>query len=256
MYKSDTQSSAQFAINPFQRVEIPLCYKSLSATNGVDRSSGEFFPSMEGTSIYIERCDYPVLISLVSPAGGLQQSFVARDGLRIDGNFKGLYLRHPRVNFYQGAASLSLIVSKGNGASVDNGFQNPCGIYNLPGRTIVNTDTLITREYLLPEGMRFLSALQALATGSTCANMKIYFADLSGYAQQIRGPSIVDADTGISYSCDGYEQYLSSPYATLTGAAYAASCVGMKIPSNAKFLTISAVGTGLTGLAVTMANLQ
>ena len=84
---NSTLESSQFGIQPLQTVTIPL--------DGIDRTVGTLMPTIEGEYLYIERTDFPFLLSLIGQETQENRMMVARAGLEIVAPFKGICVAHP-----------------------------------------------------------------------------------------------------------------------------------------------------------------
>lgn len=151
MSKTNTQL-AKYGVNPFQRVEINI--------SNVNRSTPEFFAQLEGEELIVERCDYPVILSLVNPSTSVEQAYVLRDGMRIRASFKGIYIAHPLLPQFadRQPARLSLIVSK-NDAATDNSYANPVSRFPAMYNVSSNAVSCNIRLYV-PPGCRQIKKLK------------------------------------------------------------------------------------------------
>jgi hypothetical protein len=232
------RGNSQYSINNFQRVELDI-------GNNVDQSSGLYLPTHEGTSLYIERCDYPALIALGSNTGGLGNSIVMRDGLSIDSQFSGICISYPALN---APAGLSFIICK-NGADYRNEFANPVSRLNSLWRVITNTPTQGTIGVFIPPGTRSLVNFQVGILGTTASLPSIQFYDATGTV--IQNATTVSQNIGgatVVYNAAQYSVSASSIVTTANG--FVAFFNNIPIPTKAVEARITINGAGLTGESV------
>lgn len=86
IYEPNSRDTSRYTLPPFQRTMIQLVG---------DRSRGQPFDSVEGEFLYVDKCDFPCSISLVTPDG--VADYMVREGLEIRAPFRGLILFHGAI---------------------------------------------------------------------------------------------------------------------------------------------------------------
>lgn len=167
--------NAQYGVLPYERREIIIGSSVLA--NAPDRSNGEFISNLEGSGFYIERCDWPALITVNSQGGGIATSINARDGLEFKAPFKGLTITHPQLNV---AAALSIFLLK-NGAEFTNNLDNPVSRLNVSYRSVASSGNSQTVAIFVPPGARSIKNLQIVSPGAASAGASVAtFVDKNG----------------------------------------------------------------------------
>jgi hypothetical protein len=150
LYQPNSRDTSRYTIPPLQRNEIFL--------EG-DRNRGEFFPSIEGEFIYIDRCDLACTISLVTTSGVFD--FMARDGLSVRAPFRGLILNHYTYSTVNGAKP-SLVFYTAKEGVIDCALNEP--IIHLPPAVrndVVDGEGGSIRYFIpVPRGARVLKSLR------------------------------------------------------------------------------------------------
>lgn len=230
----NTQVSAQFGVEYFQRVEILL--------DAIDRTRGEYFQQHEGTGFYIERADFPVLLAFNTQASGVEKSLVAKDGFEgANCPFKGFTLTHPPL--YTGA-KLTMYLLK-NGASLSNNLADPGTRMSVSSRNIVATAAQDSIGVYIPPGVRCMRNFQVTITSvATVTSATLQFYDKNGtliqspnLTQTIGGATVAYGSTFTLYG----QPFINSgvgPAATITFPAF-------YIPTNAVEFQVVINGTGL-----------
>jgi hypothetical protein len=236
--------TSQFGVNPFQRVEIIIG----AGSNAPDRTTPEFFPQLEGSGFWVERADYPVLCSIVSPATNVDQSFVLRDGDKFMAPFKGLYISHPLLNLLlpnSAPIKLSLILFKG-GSTFENSYANPVSRSNLASRVLTNTTTSQSRAVFVPPGVRYLDKLRSIILNTTVdAPPTASFADKNNITA-VNIANVTQQILGVTQTYVGNNgQYIAAQVGSKIGSASVFDWPPMIVPGNAAELIVTFVGTGL-----------
>jgi hypothetical protein len=228
--------TSQFGVNPFQRVEIIIG----ASSNAPDRSVPEYFPQIEGTGFWVERVDYPVLLSIVSPSNNVDQAFAPREGDKFLTPFKGLYLSHPQLTLSGSLQpiKLSLIVFK-QGAVFENSAVPPITRGAVSG-TVSGGGGIATGRFYLPLGLRVIEEAQMVLSATTISGVVATFLDK--FLNNAANAATILAPNGVTYGAFnvGYSAALVS------GASNAGiyRFPSMPIPSNAVELKIDVSGTG------------
>jgi hypothetical protein len=242
----NNQMAAVHGLNPFQRVEIVI---GVDGSVTLDRSSGEYFGQYEGSSIYVERADWPVQFLMNSQYGGLEQAILLRDGLKLTADFKGFTLSHPPLNRN---AKISLMIGK-NGADYDNSLDTPVTRLLIPFRIAQNIGTFADiRAYIFPgvRSIRNLQASCASATPLTANSCYVVFYD--------KNNAVITATTNIT-------QNIGGTLVTYNGASVngiqGTTIVGANnqtvnfpvifIPTNAVEMSVSLNGTAIVTPSIT-----
>lgn len=234
---ANSQLAQQFAIAPFRPTNIPLY--------GVNRTAGELFPSLEGSYLYVEQCDAPVIASFVDRTNGKLLSFLLRTGLEIHGDFKGVTLTHPL--YIANADPLTLRVTLGQGAtSESNQYAHPIHNGLASWRTITNTAIDQTIGIYVPPNSRLMEKVivQLLTTTVTGARARQAFTIGGTFAVQANPPQFTLPD-GRAYTNTYNEgEPLSVVAGTIAGTSVARGD-NMILPSYADEVTVQISGTGL-----------
>jgi len=177
------RSTSQFNIAPFQRVEINI-------GPNIDRSQGELLAQLEGYGAYVERADYPCLLTFVNQASQLQACLVARDGEKLNMGFSGLVLTHPTMNV---PMTLTLIIYKVPCNTFENDASAPIVRLLPPFRIITNNAAQQVLGIFVPPGMRIIRNLQVQLGGGTgpVGTGVLSFTDING--NFITGPTNLTA---------------------------------------------------------------
>jgi len=241
IYQPDSLASSRYGINPFQRIELNI--------GGVDRTNAEFFPTFEGEELYVERCDFPVLFTLVGPSSGVATSFVAATGKRLRAPFKGIYIAHPLLSpTFAGKFSISLIISK-HAAGYDNSLGDQ-SLAMLPAfRMTVNTGATQNMAVYVPPGARRIRSFQNVVTATGLTQAFLNLVDQDGVTVQ----NIVSISQLQAGAVVAYNQAAAASYALKTTAMVIASQVlieayDIMLPSNTRELLIGISGTTVSGL--------
>lgn len=230
------QSEAKFNIAPFQRVEIML-------GPNINRAQGEFFAQLEGQGFYIERCDYPVSIGVVSQYANDSNKIVARDGIECVMPFKGLTIQHPILGTvgYQ-LFSMTLIIFK-SCARYSNQLDSP--VVRAPGAYRVETNTALNQTLALAvvPGVRRVKRVNLQTPAITVTSAAMVMLDVNG--NSMFGWNYTQTFFGNTYNYLGCNcaQYIQPPgiVAGLANMEFPA----MDIPTYAAEIRIIIVGTGL-----------
>lgn len=230
---TNSQQAARFGINPFQRIEIPL-------GPNIDRSNGEYFPSFEGSGMYIERADYPCLLSLVVKGDSIGQALPLRDGMQVEAWFKGFYLVHPLLNVPQ---TLSIILFKHPDSVFVQQAPTPCSRVSMM-YSASTSGTLMTVKIYVPAGMRAVNNLVLSFPATTVTRAQLQGLDSNGGA--IAAPSTVSQNVG------GVVQTYPSGFASIlcTQPVVVGTDVLLRfdkfiLPSRAVEIDITITGTGI-----------
>lgn len=229
---NSTQSAQQFGVDPFQRVEIPLF--------NIDRSQAAPFPQYEGDYIYVERCDYPVLLKLVVPGTNFYQTHVLRDGMTIAAPFKGFFLAHPVINQ---PMNLSLMIGKGPRTLITNQLDMPCTRAPLSTRVITNTAVSQIWGIFLPPGMRSIARLNLGIGATTVTQATLSFLDKLG-AVVTPATGMVNPDNQQTYSTAISMGF--NAVATVQGGIGIIDWGRVPIPTWCAEIQMIIAGTGLT----------
>lgn len=159
---TSTQYNAQFNVDNFQRIEVDL------SSSASDQNGGFFVAQVEGDYLFVERCDYPVLISLTSQKNVIGQCEVAKEGDQFKTAFKGVTITYPRVGALGGTspAKLVFIVGK-NCADYTNTLATVQTRFGASSRAVSNTALLQTVSLHVPPGMRRVATLECSITAYT-----------------------------------------------------------------------------------------
>jgi hypothetical protein len=228
------QNNPQYGINPFQRYKIQL-------GPNIDRSNGQYFPEVEGTGFYIERADYPVLLSFNSQGGGIDQSMSARDGGQAKTQFKGLTVTHPILDVL---CEISIIVFKGD-AEFTNQLDSPVARLLAPTRTVTNTPALQVMGMYIYPGVRAVKNLQAICQAATVTFSTASFYDKNGAV--ISSPKVISqnfAGANVVYNGTNSVAYATNIY--ISGGVAVVQYPLMYIPSQAVELQVAIQGTVLS----------
>ena len=237
-YRPDGQDAARFNVNPYQRFEFII--------SGIDRTTPELFPALEGDELYCERADYPVLLTLVTGAQGVQQSFVFKTGTTLRAPFKGVWISHPLMGTLALPHLCSFIVSK-NGAH----YENQLGDGRAPMITatglVTNTAVLQKTGIYIPPGARYIRTGYMIVTAATITSARGQFIDAQGNV--ISGASNISqviAGVTVSYAIGGpYGPVLQCAPIAPAATLFKCSMNDVHIPTRAVELDLSIVGTGL-----------
>lgn len=152
---------AKYSSKPYRRIEISL---------NVDRTQGQLIPEIEGETCYIERADYPVLISFTTGDNDQRNTIPAIEGKQFAGPFKGFVITHPQlVPSATLAQEFKLVLIVG----VSNAFTNQLGDaasrFPPPFRIITNTVTSQVQGFYLPPNVRRIKAISYAVTATAVA---------------------------------------------------------------------------------------
>lgn len=236
---TNTQLAARYAVNPFQRIEISL-------GPNIDRSQGEYFPAPQGTGFYVERSDFPVIMALVNKADTVLQAFAIRDGMQIEGFFKGFYLTHPSLNV---GGAISIITFASTDAVHVNQLAQPLSRLALLNRSIVVGALLTQAAIYVPPGMRALNSLQVLMTGTTVTDVRCFCTDKNG--NSIAGPTNVTqqiAGAVVTYNAGAPGPLISGPPRAVSAGFVMEFPSPLIIPTLATEVVVTVQGTVLSGL--------
>jgi hypothetical protein len=236
------QNSPQYGINNFQRVIISIG----EFGGGVDRTNGEYFPQYEGTGFYVEGADFPVLMTLNSTNGGVEQAIALRDGIQfLDLPFKGFTLIHPPMNM---PLRLSIIVLKG-GSSYTNQLNDPNSHLPIPFRVITNTAVSTAIGLYVPPGVRAAKNLVVYQPQTTISYSQVIFYDKN--LNEITAPTTITQQiNGAIVTYNG--AYLRIPGSvTVLGATASITFPPVFIPLRCAEIQITTIGTGLGTPGVT-----
>ncbi len=175
IYQPDnSQLSQQYGVSPFQKVHIRL--------DTIDRTNGQLQPSLSGEYVYVEKTDYPFLISLVTQDTLEPRCVVARPGLMIRGQFKQMWITHPLLTpSNSNQLGASLIIGFGRD-SVSNGFAFPVHQGFMPIVSSANSAVAFEGFLHIPKGSRFLQDIEIgmIATTITSALFTLVGAPTGG----------------------------------------------------------------------------
>lgn len=244
LYKpNSTTKSAQYGINPLYPLTIGIF--------DVDRSRGQFFPSPEGTSIYVEQLDYPVLLTLIDQQTDSERTIALAAGMEIRAVFKGFTLVHPLLTRLNATDTYSIKLIIGRDGAKSNEFARPALSLMLPYRTITNTANSQAIAIPVPRGARILEQL-TLGCGVGVATVTVQAAAQPGYAAA-PGPAFVGANAplittnGIAYTVSpAHQEYLDAILGTATSPTILTLRRPIILPSYCNEVLISWQGTGLT----------
>lgn len=230
IYNPDTsQLAQQFGVNPFQKFAIDL--------GNVDRTNGLALPQLEGDFLYVARCDYPALLSLIFPGSDVNLSHYLYPGLEIRGAFKGAYLTHPLLTTGTGQYRLELMTGKGLRTYTDNTLGSPYAAH-WPGYAVItNTGVSLVVDIPIPAGTRYLSSLDLLVGAATVTRAQWQLQDKIG-------ASIIGATFPVPYN----NTTSAGGEATFTTVANGVSTIQVRdvpLPTNAAVIRITVTGTGL-----------
>jgi len=229
MYKPDnTQASAQFALNPFQPLSIPL---------NVDRSgAGRRVTELEGDFLFVEECDWPVGIVLVDQTTDIARCIPAYPGLLLRATFKGVTLVHNQISgSSDNVPQLKLTIGKGAvERSNDSAF--PLASNYSPVNPTTNTALSQIGTIPVPPGARVLSGLHITGVGTTVTEATLSNFNAIGNVWQGGNQPGYGIASQALYTLTG----------RIFGTRYAVeSPVPIMLPSNAAFIQYSITGTGL-----------
>lgn len=247
-YQPDnSQNAQQFAINPFQRVEIDLVN-----TPGIDSLQGVQFPQLEGNSLYVERCDWPLLLTVIDKVTGIELSFVMRTGLRIRSPFKSATIRAQWSVAPAYRALASLIVGKGC-ADYANELGNSVVQSNFPFRTLTSTGIALDIAIYLPPGLRYLYQFHFGMNATTITDGALFFVDPFG--NTIRSPQASQVIAGVAqaYGVSPVQRRFLATQAVVAGARFVANEQNIPIPSGAAEMRVVLNGTGFAAFAYDVA---
>lgn len=232
---SNSQQAAQFGINPFQRIEI--------AVGNIDRSAGVLIPEPQGVGFYVERADYPVIVSLVNPATDARQSFVVRDGLQITAQFKGLYLTHPFMN---APAYLSIITFATCDALASNGLATPSTRFPL-AYFVTGAGAFQIMSIFVPPGVRALNNLCIANIGSAPTACTAAPIDSSGTIV-FPPTNIAQIVAGFVVTYNGGNSPIQSVVPQVLGPNIISKFDKIVLPSRTVQVNVTLTGTAVTGV--------
>ncbi len=249
-----SQDAAQFGFVAARKFVLRL--------DGVDRNNGEFISALEGDGLYVERTDYPFMLTYISSGSGEETNFIAKNGAYIPGPFKGMVVSHPLIqsppNPIQGL-SASLLLSRGQN-SFDNQFSHPYS----SGDASINVVTLTALQWdinvYVPPGSKYLKKLRvdigANGAGIITANwLFLSYGKNGGLPFGVTTPKITLAPNGRTYPSANYGRYY---FEESPGGSYGGIVLkdgDLPVPSSANEIAInisgSALPTALDGFKVT-----
>ena len=246
-----TQFNAQFNISPFQRIEIDIGASSQFPL-GIDRRQGEYFPQIEGDGYFIERSDFPVLISHVHSATQVESTIPAYDGRQVEGKFKGLYFTHPPLNI---PARLSLIIGK-NCAKTSNQLGNAVSRFVMAYRSVVSNPNAQVLGIYIPPGARVLRNLNIFIAGQLTATSTGGIAAVDKNFATIRPPSnLVNQQSTGFVTYDRQSNFGQNQIGVaVPGGGFVYNYNPIIIPSQALELNFTVLGTGMTDTGVNNIN--
>lgn len=233
----NSQDAAQLSINNFHRVEINVGFSSGKPF------VGQYVPEIEGTSIYVERCDFPFLFTYHNQKGSNNQAIVLRDGLMLNSPFKGFTVSLPDgVQNLISNSTLSLIVCK-NGAVYDNNLQTAITRLGPSFRAITSTSVSQTLGIYIPPGVRaFDSALMSVFGSTTITLAQAQFVDSTG--------TVISGVLATQNVGGSPQTYNGASVIPLVVNGFVASHPKIIIPTGAVELQMAINGTGLTSAQV------
>lgn len=230
--------TAQWNVVPFRKETFQL--------DGKDRSQGEVIPSLEGNFLYVETCDYPVLLSFVNRLTLERQCIVAHVGLQIHTPFKEITVTHPLLTTTNGVPyNMSLITGHGDcPREVYNQYAFPFS--GLPPSAIVTESGIaLTLGLFVPPGARWCSDLNLTLTATTLTSAS--WQVLTGITGTLRGipaPQLTSDPGGTVYAGPNFAQGamdITTPYA----GVFRARDFNIPLADTAQQLAINCVGTGI-----------
>lgn len=230
----NTQQAARFSVPPIRKVEIRL--------DNANRANGEFLSAFEGDFLYVDQTDFPCLLSLVTPSTQIGTAIVARAGTEIHGPFKGIFLTHP---FFGTAVPMSLRLLLGQKGSSLSNEASLTAFHAAGAPQLAQSSTAVLYQALIPIpfGSRVLVGLEALmASATTLTSAQIGILDANAAA--LTAPPYTDDQGRVFTSVQLISALDVAPVGTTQRARLG---VGIALPTFARYVQITLVGTGFAG---------
>ena len=236
----NTQSVAQYTTAPFRRYEIRI--------DNVDRSQGQFFPHFEGDMLFIDRADWPALVSLVSNSVTIQTASVGRVSTKLVGPFKGLMITHPLLTGANAPLALRFNIGQKNSSEDISGSVAAFHAAGVAISTVSNNAGLQAFLIAVPPGSRVLSNLEFTMQQTTVTQAIVSQAALVPplVVTTLQSPTWVDLDTGLTNSGAGLSASLDQSATPVTGLFKFKLSSPLALLCYARYVYVQMVGSVLS----------
>lgn len=226
--------AGQYGLVNFQRFDVNF------GGSSIEFVGGKYIAEAEGTGLYVEATDFPILLGFHNQTGNLNSMFALRDGQYFDTPFRGLTISTPGQ--FASKVGARLILCK-NGAKYSNELAAPYARLSVGGRTLTNTAISQVSRIYCPPGARGLAHVMVqLTSATTITGAVINFYDSTGAAINFGTLTVVG---GQSYGDQA--KPLGLVDAVSLGEAPVIMFSDILFPTQAVECEVVITGTGLAG---------